>query len=478
MITLTAKINLLSGDNKALSFTSTNLSGNNLMLNNTDGSGNLSNIVGTKGVYDNPFLLGVSKLGDGSRFSKKYLTHKKMVVTLKEYSQASGYVLFCGAYPPADSSVGFAVTDVKTINVSTDDLYQYTTEEGTTKYLVDASYSGGAIRIGVGIKYNVDIYIKSGVKVEVSYAEVYPKSYFISDALSDENGNFPPDNGYIISIGDSSAKITSLTIAFDTANNRHPNSIIVDGIEYQDDDAIFTVMGLQEGGQGTHDIRISNWNTPNYPLVITGIYAEVSIDIDRRNLISMESSIFDRSDLKLPSFGIISNRGNIEFKDTDGEILDYAEQVLLQSGLSCEIRLNNTLKENASQIVAKMETDQWDYDNDGKVVSVSIKDDLEEWQEINVPEISYDPRSNEHKSFSYFYEYLWGITTKNGNYDMLSLDELDMATQEIIRNTYTKYPLLKSGSLWQQWTKFCQVLQLHIYKNSEGRIVCRYNGGN
>lgn len=372
MITLTAKINLLSGDNKALLLGSNNLSGNNI-------SSKLGDIVGVKKGDGNPFILGASKLGDGSTFSD-----------------------------------------------------------------------------GVG--------------------------YFIGNKLSDDNGNFATD--YEIAI--TGNVMSSLTIAFDTANGRHPKKIYVDGVEYVDDDAIFTVVGLTEST--THTVRIVDWNDPKYPLVITGIYAEVSIEIDRRNLISISRSIFDRSDLKLPSFGIISNTGNIEFNDTDGEVRDYAEQLLLQSGLSCEIRLNNTLVDGASELVAKMETGEWDYDNDNRVVSVSLKDELEEWQDINVEEISYDPRNPAEKPFEWLYVELWKLTsnryyaeeqiTGKGNYNMLAFDELDTDTQGILQNTYIQYPLLESGSLWEQWTKLCEVCQLHIYKNNNGVVVCRYNGGN
>ena len=114
------------------------------------------------------------------------------------------------------------------------------------------------------------------------------------------------------------------------------------------------------------------------------------------------------------------------------------------------------------------------------MVSVSLKDDLEEWQEINVKAISYDPRTIVHQPFSWIYEYLWEITDsrENGNYNMLSLDELDDKTKSVLFNTYTKYPLLEAGTLWEQWTKLCEVCQLHIYKNNDGIIVCRYNGGN
>ena len=361
MITLTAKINLLSGDNKALSLGSDNLSGNNI-------SSNLSGIVGVKKKCSNPFIIGASKLGDGSTFS-------------------------------------------------------------------------------------------DGV------------DYFIGDQLSDDNGNFA--TSYTITITGNA--MTSLTIAFDTVNGRHPKSINVDGITYIDDDPIFTVVELTKNT--SHTINIYDWNEPLYPLVITGIYTEVSIEIDRRNLISLSRSIFDRSDLKLPSWGIISNTGNIEFNDINGEVRDYAEQLLLQSGLECKIFLNNTLT-NSQEQIGLFETDEWDYDNDNRVVSVSLKDDLEEWQDINVAEVNYDPRKPESKPFKWLYDHLWTITTANGNYDMLAFNELDTQTQGILQYTYTQYPLLKSGSLWEQWTKLCEICQLHIYKDNNGVVVCRYNGGN
>lgn len=197
--------------------------------------------------------------------------------------------------------------------------------------------------------------------------------------------------------------------------------------------------------------------------------------INKRNLLSLERSIYDRNDLKLPSFGIISNYGNLEINDTDGSILEYAEKRLLEKGLKCEIFLNNTLASYSTRI-GVFETDEWDYDSENFVVNVSIKDDLEEWQDINVDGISYDPSNPTVQPLSEIYNYLRDKT--NTNYPMLSLDELDGATKGILTNTYLQYPLLEKATLWQQWTKLCQVAQLHIYKNNEGKVVCEYNGGN
>lgn len=196
------------------------------------------------------------------------------------------------------------------------------------------------------------------------------------------------------------------------------------------------------------------------------------IEIDRRNMLSVSRSIFDRSDLKLPSFGIISNKGNIEFNDSDGKVLHYAENLQLQKGQKCEIWLNNTLVENASELIGSFETDQWDYDNDNRLVSVSLKDDLEEWQEINIDGFSLQTQKRLDELYIILYE------KTPSKYNMLAFSDLDETTQGILSNTYIQYPFLENGSLWQQWNKLCQVAQAHIYKNNDGYAVFFYNGGN
>lgn len=209
------------------------------------------------------------------------------------------------------------------------------------------------------------------------------------------------------------------------------------------------------------------------------------IEINRRNMLEINCSICSRSDLELPSWGIISNVGSIRFNDSDGKVLEYAENLRLQEGLKCEIWLNNTLVDGANEILCEMETNKWDYDNNNRAVIVSIKDDLEELQSINFDEISYDPRSKVRQPFSWLYKVLWlktsnrkvGANQGRGNYNMLHFDELDLETKNVLSNTFIEYPLLSKGTLWQQWTKLCEVCQLYIYKRSDGVVDCRYKGG-
>jgi hypothetical protein len=197
--------------------------------------------------------------------------------------------------------------------------------------------------------------------------------------------------------------------------------------------------------------------------------ADIEIVIDNRNMISLDRTIMDRSDISKPNWGIIANSGNIEFNDLNGEMKDYAEQQLLKSDLSVYLEIRNTLVENKVEQVGKFATDKWTYNNNNKVVSVSLKDDLLQWQEIQVPAM---PLQNQ-MTMKQIYEHLVNLS---GGW---TFETLDTQTLAMLTNTVCDYPYLESGSLWSQWNKLCEVCGLYVYKNNENNIVVCYElGGN
>jgi hypothetical protein len=207
--------------------------------------------------------------------------------------------------------------------------------------------------------------------------------------------------------------------------------------------------------------------------------AEIEINgkvilLNNKRIISISSKIFDRSDITRPSYGIISNTGELEFNDFDSEFLNYANQRLLTSDLPVSIFLNNTLYKTNQQI-GKFQTRSWNYDNNNRRVSVSLKDDLEEWQDIPFVGISYNPIENETLPMSSYYGYLYSKTPKK--YQMSHFNELDPKTKSILTETKIEYKMLKDGNLWEQWRKICEVCALYIYKNREGKTVCTYTYG-
>ena len=207
--------------------------------------------------------------------------------------------------------------------------------------------------------------------------------------------------------------------------------------------------------------------------------AEIEINgkvilLNNKRIISISSKIFDRSDITRPSYGIISNTGELEFNDFGSEFLNYANQRLLTSDLPVSIFLNNTLYKTNQQI-GKFQTRSWSYDNDNRRVSVSLKDDLEEWQDITIGKIEYDVRKSGKVNLETFYDYIYSKTPTK--YNMMPFSELSPLTQSVLKNTYVNYKMLYSGNLWRQWNKLCQVSQSHIYKTGVGKTTFVYNGG-
>lgn len=268
---------------------------------------------------------------------------------------------------------------------------------------------------------------------------------------------------------------TSLELVFDQANNYHPTRVEIDGTTFPVNKAVFSTDSLPFGNE--HIIKIYDWNNPRSNLFIYGIssYLIDWTNIDYRVMTNCEVGIFDRENTNKPSWGIYSNGGTLSFNDVHGIVEHFADNQLLTSGIPVEFFIKNTLT-GKTQKAGEMYTSKWDYDSDNRAVNVSVKDNLEEWQEINVGGIHYNPKYPSVYNLRYFYSYLYSNTPSK--YKMAAFYALDETTQDILTNTYIKYPLLESGNLWQQWDKICKVAQGHIFKNTDGITMFVYSGGN
>ena len=280
--------------------------------------------------------------------------------------------------------------------------------------------------------------------------------YYIGNVKADENGSF--ESPYMITLNGSN--ITSFTICFDDYNDQFPTRIDIDGTAYSNINPVFTVTDLTSAD--SHIITIDNWNTPNYPLRIQGIYVNIDIDINTRNVSEMDISFFDRSDIEKPCWGIKAGTGNIKFIDSNNSIRYYAEQNLLKSNQKVTFEVKNTLITGQNETVGVFATSKWNYNNANKVVNVELKDDLLDWQDILVPYMPYNKTS---MTMFAVYEYLKSITPSKWTF------VLKDNAESILKNTICKYPYIENGSLWNQWEKLCEVCALYIYKDKTGNVI-------
>jgi hypothetical protein len=105
---------------------------------------------------------------------------------------------------------------------------------------------------------------------------------------------------------------------------------------------------------------------------------------------------------------------------------------------------------------------KWKYDNNSRLVTVTIKDDLQEWQEVIVSQ----PSSLQNFTYLDVYYELLILTPSKFN---TSISQETLTYLSTIRET--KNSRLAGNTLWARWQQFCEASMLHIYKNSKGEVV-------
>lgn len=456
MITLNAKINLLGGSNGSVADLSTNISGSNISIP-------ISSVINNDSNGGNHFIIGANKVGDTAT-----------IVDEIDYFSGSQLADYNGEFPnPYLIRIKSNSSKPQNLKVKFDTVNNrypskvILSQIGTESFTENESFS-------LQDDDNDGIYEDSG---EILLPSNITKMISVDAYVL-------PDADYQEFSGSASAEYIeeTNTINWHVSNNMvtdHSSMEIyivyegyVNNQEYTDDDSVYILENISWGNSNEIILIIDNWNTPYFPLILQNITGNVNIDVNKRNIISIDVQNAKQGDVKLPSFGIISNGGNIAFKDTNGEINELAEEGYLDGGLEVDIYILNTITKRMES-VAHLITNEWDYDNNTREVSVSVKDDLEQWQDISVSGFEYDP-DNPYKIVDGTMAdiYRWLYTKTPSKYKMLSYDELNADVKTVLTETTINYPFLSQGSLWQQWAKLCTVCGLCIFKNRNGRTYC------
>lgn len=318
------------------------------------------------------------------------------------------------------------------------------------------------------------------------------EGYFIGSQPSNESGNFttPYSVSFEIFYDGLSSIAPNFSIVFDAYNNAYPKNITVSyvgesqgtPIQFVNETPYFVFnsseqITLNSNHRINFTVTISDWSMPGYPLRIQGIYTGLYIYGNRQNMLSLSAPIKDRSNNEQPSYGIISNAGSLSLVDGTGEIKEYARMGLLTTDLDVSLTLEDTITKK-HQSIGKFKTNKWSYDNMNYEVNIELKDDLEQIQEINIPnqfELYYfnDSEGNivvEDKTAYYIYTQLKSLTTTNEFWNEPS-DFVNYLNSFTVKNYY-----LVKGTLWEQWNKFCIFIQAHMYEQDK-QIKFTYNIG-
>jgi hypothetical protein len=185
------------------------------------------------------------------------------------------------------------------------------------------------------------------------------------------------------------------------------------------------------------------------------------IEVNADNMVSLQNAISDREKANLPSWGIVSNGGKISFYDTNSEVIRLIEKNGISKFSRVKIYLTNTLA-NITKNLGEFYTSKWNYDNDSRLVDITIKDDLEEWQEVVISQ------AYKMSNFTYLELYYQLVSHTPAKFiistDAKTLEYLSTITESNPSN-------LVGDTLWARWQQFAEATMLHIYKNSKGEVV-------
>lgn len=302
------------------------------------------------------------------------------------------------------------------------------------------------------------------------------EGYFIGSQAADAEGNFATPYTLTFSIDDLDTSNINFSILFDTYNNAYPNTI--QGIVYADGAKVgdlhivhsqtlcaFIYNGTVSGSNIEFRITISDWSMSNYPLRIQGIYTGIKLYVDRRNMISLSAPIKDRSDNEQPSYGIISNSGSLSLIDGTGEIKEYARMKLLKPDLDVQLTLEDTLTKK-KQSIGKFKTYTWTYNNKNFEVDIELKDDMEQLQN-NIS----DGMEKESNEMTFLQVYNWMVSETSSKSSNFIFAQLDNKTESVLSNIKCSNIFVNSGNLWEQFTKLCNIVGIHIYENANKEVI-------
>jgi hypothetical protein len=351
------------------------------------------------------------------------------------------------------------------ISFSPVNAYVVPSVNGNYKY-----FRANGIEVLESIGLNLDIYIpvqnvQNGQEPPYFIPELVSMNYTISR----DNVSLDP---YKITI-QTDKPCNCLSISFGETSIYHPTKVAIDGKSFAVKGATAEFKNLSFSSE--HEIVVFDWTYAYRPLYIGAISASFDgiMEIGKSKMLSCGSSIIDRGDTALPSFGIISNGGNLSFSDYDDSVLQMAQIGFLGEGANAQIFLADKLN-GIKKVVGDFYTDTWSYDNNAKSVSVSLKDDLEELQDIVFEGLEYNFETRETKTAKQIYEFLYGKTPEK--FVFVPFDSLSASTKSVLEKTIVQFPYLEKGNLWSAWVKLCELCQLYIFKEY-GITKCEYRGG-
>lgn len=262
--------------------------------------------------------------------------------------------------------------------------------------------------------------------------------------------------------------IDSIIIYGDKNANQFPTKAYRDGnpndIIYSDD-ATWAIKF--DNVASSHAITFLEWNRANYNACINYV-AELKkeLTLDKSWIKSVESLSQSTGQPKEIYYGVTPSSGSLEIIDRDGEIKDY-----LQDGILSVSKLPIELYANGKKLQNHISEDG-DYSNDG-ILSIRMTNELSSWNTLYFKGMPLQSNLS-------LYDIL-KIVLKSINIEETDIN--NMLLGHVYDNSSTKtikehlesitipYSYLNDGTVRDTIQKICDIAQLSVIQDSEGKII-------
>lgn len=237
----------------------------------------------------------------------------------------------------------------------------------------------GLTKVGTGATFTASTNGYDGYASKVATSEVWYDEY------EKHLGYKIPNDGLRITVT-SSENIEMLTLYFDKFSNAYPVRMTLDYGTYHEDVDNYSPRMFAfklDGSSNVAVITLLSWSQPNSIVRLTGLLDGLEETYDRSNNLQRVSVKMQSTASDLPEYGCIGKTDSIALYDNDYQIRQLAERGFLNKGLPISVYVNNNLVSSYSSSA--------DWNENGKEISVSMEDEIMNWDAIQL-DLAEPPR--------------------------------------------------------------------------------------
>lgn len=190
-----------------------------------------------------------------------------------------------------------------------------------------------------------------------------------------------------------------------------------------------------------------------------------TITWDKRQIINVETLSQLNSNPSEINYGVLPSSGTIQILDIDKRI-----QTLIETEALSTTNLNIQIWVNGKQI-RNQKANSIDYNVNENVLTIGLTDYLSDWNDINVPAKPLTNPISAMDMLNYIMVYSNYTDTEAMCGNLVQVRDKIVTIKEYLSDIIIQYPYLEEGKLSEQVNKICQLAQLQLIVDIDGKPV-------